>query len=331
MQFGQLKRREVIRLIGGAAAWPLAARAQQPGMPVLGFLHSTSPGPNARVVAAFHQGLKRAGYTEGQNVRIEYRWAEGHYDRLPALAADLIRQQVAVIAALGGQASGLAAKAATSTIPIVFSSGEDPVKLGLVASFNQPSGNATGVSMLLNEVEAKRLGLLHELVPTAATIAVLLNPSTPGADVQSKDVQSAAPALGLKLHILNAGSPHEIDVAFASLAQLRPDALLVAASALFNSRRDQIVQLAARQSIPAIYEHREFAMAGGFVSYGIDLSEVYRQVGVYTGRILNGAKPAELPVIQPTRFELVINTITAKVLGLAVPDRLLAIADDVIE
>jgi putative ABC transport system substrate-binding protein len=326
-----MKRREFITLLGGATvALPLAARAQQT-MPMIGFLHTTSLVPNAQLVASFREGLRRAGYVEGQNVAIEYRWAEEHYDRLPALAAELLERQVAVIAALGGQASGLAARAATSTVPIVFSSGQDPVKMGLVTSFDHPGGNVTGVSMLLNEMEAKRLGLLHELVPTTTTIAVLFNPSTPGVEAQSKEVQSAAPALGLKLLLLNAGSEREIDAAFTTLAQQRPGALLVAASALFNSRRDQIVELAARQAIPAMYEHQEFAMAGGLISYGINLGDVYRQVGVYVGRILAGAKPGDLPVVQPTRFELVINHKTAKTLGLTIPDKLLALADEVIE
>jgi putative ABC transport system substrate-binding protein len=327
-----MRRREFIMLFGGAAgAWPLAARAQQPALPVIGFLHSTSAGPNAGAVSAFREGLKQAGYVEGQNVAIEFRWADGHYDRLPALATDLVRERVAVIAALGGQASALAAKAATSTIPVVFDTGEDPVKLGLVLSFSKPGGNATGISMLTNEIEAKRLGLLHELIPTALTIAVLGNPDAPGNVIQLKDVQTAAPALGVKLHILEVRSALEIDNAFAGLNQRRPDALLVMSSAFFNSRRNQIVQLAARQAIPAMYEHRLYAMAGGLISYGTDLNEVYRQAGIYTGQILKGTKPADLPVIQPTKLELVINLKTAKELGTTVPPQLLARADEVIE
>ena len=327
-----MQRRQFITFVGGTViAWPLSAHAQQPALPVIGFLHSTSAGPNVGAVSAFREGLKQAGYVEGQNVAIEFRWAEGHYDRLPALATDLVRERVAVIAALGGQASALAAKAATSTIPVVFDTGEDPVKLGLVVSFSKPGGNATGISMLTNEIEAKRLGLLHELIPTAPNIAVLGDPDSPVNDVLLKDVQTAAPALGLKLQILEARSPLEIDNAFASFNQRRPDALLVMSNAFFNSRRNQIVQLAARQAIPAMYENRLYSMAGGLISYGIDLIEVYRQAGIYTGKILNGTKPADLPVMQPTKLELVINLKTANELGITIPPQLLARADEVIE
>ena len=327
-----MRRREFIIFLGSGAAWSNMARAQQPALPVIGFLHSTSAGPNVGTVSAFREGLKQAGYVDGQNVAIEFRWADGHYDRLPALAMDLVRERVAVIAALGGQASALAAKAATSTIPVVFDAGEDPVKLGLVASFSKPGGNVTGINILTNEIEAKRLGLLHELIPTALTIAVIGHPDTPANnDVVLEDLQTAASALGLKLQILKVRSVLEIDNAFASFNQRRPDALLVMANAFFNSRRNQIVQLAAHQAIPAIYENRLFAMVGGLISYGIDLSEVYRQAGIYTGKILNGAKPADLPVIQPTKLELVINLKTAKELGITVPPQLLARADEVIE
>jgi putative ABC transport system substrate-binding protein len=326
-----MQRRKFITFIGGAAAWSIAARAQQSAMPVIGFLHSTSAGPNVRTVAAFREGLKEAGYVEGQNVAIEFRWAEGHYDKLPALATDLVRRHVAVIAALGGQASALAAKAATSTVPVVFDTGEDPVKLGLVTSFNRPGGNVTGIFMLTNEIEAKRLGLLHQLIPTALTIAVLLNPGTPGFDVMLHDVQTAAAKLGLKLHVLKATSEAEIETAFTSLAQSPPDALLVTSNAFFNARREQIVQLATRQAIPAMYEHRLYTAAGGLISYGIDLNDVYRQVGIYTGQILNGAKPANLPVVQPTKLELVINLKTANALSVTIPQGLLNAADDVIE
>jgi len=327
-----MRRREFIIFLGSGAAWSNMARAQQPALPVIGFLHSTSAGPNVGTVSAFREGLKQAGYVDGQNVAIEFRWADGHYDRLPALAMDLVRERVAVIAALGGQASALAAKAATSTIPVVFDTGEDPVKIGLVASFSKPGGNVTGINILTNEIEAKRLGLLHELIPTALTIAVIGHPDTPANnDVVLEDLQTAASALGLKLQILKVRSVLEIDNAFASFNQRRPDALLVMANAFFNSRRNQIVQLAAHQAIPAIYENRLFAMVGGLISYGIDLSEVYRQAGIYIGKILNGAKPADLPVIQPTKLELVINLKTAKELGITVPPQLLARADEVIE
>jgi len=327
-----MRRRDFIQgIVGSAAAWPLVAHAQQPALPVIGFLHSTSAGPNVGTVSAFREGLKQAGYVDGQNIAIEFRWADGHYDRLPALAMDLVRQRVAVIAALGGQASALAAKAATSTIPVVFDAGEDPVKLGLVASFSKPGGNVTGINILTNEIEAKRLGLLHELIPTALTIAMIGHPDTRANDVVLEDLQTAASALGLKLQILKVRSVLEIDNAFASFNQRRPDALLIMANAFFNSRRNQIVQLAAHQAIPAIYENRLFAMVGGLISYGIDLSEVYRQAGIYTGKILNGAKPADLPVMQPTKLELVINLKTAKELGITVSPQLLARADEVIE
>ena len=327
-----MRRREFIIFLGSGAAWSNMARAQQPALPVIGFLHSTSAGPNVGTVSAFREGLRQAGYVDGQNVAIEFRWADGHYDRLPALAMDLVRERVAVIAALGGQASALAAKAATSTIPVVFDAGEDPVKLGLVASFSKPGGNVTGINILTNEIEAKRLGLLHELIPTALTIAVIGHPDTPANnDVVLEDLQTAASALGLKLQILKVRSVLEIDNAFASFNQRRPDALLVMANAFFNSRRNQIVQLAAHQAIPAIYENHLFAMVGGLISYGIDLSEVYRQAGIYIGKILNGTKPADLPVIQPTKLELVINLKTAKELGITVPPQLLARADEVIE
>jgi len=327
-----MRRRDFIQgIVGSAAAWPLVAHAQQPALPVIGFLHSTSAGPNVGTVSAFREGLKQAGYVDGQNIAIEFRWADGHYDRLPALAMDLVRQRVAVIAALGGQASALAAKAATSTIPVVFDAGEDPVKLGLVASFSKPGGNVTGINILTNEIEAKRLGLLHELIPTALTIAMIGHPDTRANDVVLEDLQTAASALGLKLQILKVRSVLEIDNAFASFNQRRPDALLIMANAFFNSRRNQIVQLAAHQAIPAIYENRLFAMVGGLISYGIDLSEVYRQAGIYTGKILNGAKPADLPVMQPTKLELVINLQTAKELGITVSPQLLARADEVIE
>ena len=325
-------RRELLAALGGAAAaWPLAARAQQPTTPVIGFLSGRSPGESASVEAAFRQGLKESGYVEGQNVHIAFRWAEGHYDRLPALVAGLVDIRVAVIAASGGQAVLLAAKAATSAIPIAFVSGEDPVKLGLVASLNRPGGNATGVSMFLTEMDAKRLALLHELVPTATMIGVIVNPSSPSIDTQLQQVNSAARALRRQIQIVNATNERELDAAFASLAQSKAGALVIAANAYFTSRRDQIVALAAQRAIPAIYDQREFPMAGGLMSYGTNLSDSYRLMGVYTGKILKGEKPTDLPVQQSTKFELVINLKAAKALGLEVPPTLLARADEVIE
>jgi putative tryptophan/tyrosine transport system substrate-binding protein len=324
-----VRRREFVTLLGGAAAtWPLAARAQQPSMPVVSFLNSTSPAPWAHLVAAFRRGLGETGYVEDRNVAIEYRWAEGQYDRLPALAADLVRRQVAVIVATGGTASGLAAKAATSTIPIVFTSGGDPVNEGLAASLNRPGGNATGMVVLLTAMEGKRLGLLREMVRTATLIAVLLNP---GIETQLNDVRDAARAVGQQIHILPATSEREIDAAFSKMVEVRAGALLVCADPFLYSRRDHIVALAARYAIPAIYELREYAVVGGLMSYGINLADIYRLVGNYTGRILKGDKPAELPVQQATKFEFVINLKTAKALRLEVPPGLSARADEVIE
>jgi putative ABC transport system substrate-binding protein len=327
-----MRRREFITLIGGAAAaWPIAARAQQPTMPVIGYLSLASPGPFAHLVAAFSDGLKEIGYVGGQNVAIEYRWAEGQYERLPALSADLVRRQVTVIVATGGSVVGLVAKAATGTIPIVISSGGDPVKLGLVASLSRPGGNVTGVHLFLSLLDPKKLGLLRELVPQASVIAVLLNPNA--ADIQARlaDVHEAAHAARQQIHVLHASTERELDTAFATLSQVRAGALVVGADAFFNSRRDHVVALAARHAIPAIYEGREYAVAGGLASYGTSLADGYRQVGIYTGRILKGEKPADLPVVQPTRFELVINLKTAKALGLEVPPMLLARADEVME
>jgi putative tryptophan/tyrosine transport system substrate-binding protein len=325
-------RRDLITLLGGAAvAWPLAARAQQPAMPVIGFLSGRSSAEAAYAVAAFHRGLREQGYVEGDNLAIEYRWADGAYDRLPTLAADLVRRRVAVIAATGGHLSGLAAKAATSSIPIVFNAGEDPVALGLVTSINRPGGNATGIYIFIAEMDTKRLELLRELVPNAALIAVLLNPTWIRFKTVSKEIAEAARAAGQRIDIIEASNEHEIHGAFKRIARLRPQALLVGADPFFNARREQLVTLANHYAIPAVYELREFAVAGGLMSYGTSLTEAYRQVGVYTGQILKGAKPADLPVLQSTKFEFVINLQTARALGIEVPPGLLTAADEVIE
>src|SRR5215216_2288437 len=314
-----MRRRDFIVLLGGAAAWPFPARAQQAAMPVVGFLSNISPGPIARPLAAFQKGLREAGYMDGQNVKIEYRWAEGRNDRLPELAANLVQRQAAVIVATGGGVSALAAKAATTTIPIVFSAAADPVELGLVASLNRPGGNATGVFILANSLEAKRLGLLHEMVPNAATIAVMVNPQAPGAESQLLEAQAAARTVARQIVVVRASSEHDLDTIFPTLTTLGADALLVAADPFFNTRRDKIVDLAARHAVPAIYEFREFAAAGGLMSYGTSLAGAYHQVGVYAGQILKGEKPANLPVVQPTTFEFVINLKTANALGVEVP------------
>ena len=327
-----MRRREFITLLGGAAVvWPLASRAQQPALPVVGFIRDGSADASARLAAAFRKGLNETGYIEGQNVKVEYYWLEGQYDRLPALVADLARRQVAVIATPGHLPS-LAAKAATATIPIVFGVGGDPVQLGIVASLARPGGNATGINFFANEVATKRLRLLHDLVPKAVRIAVLLNPANAAvAESTLRDVQEAAPQMRLQIQALNASTIGEIDAAFVTLARERPDALFVAADAFFVSQRVQFATLTARDRIPAAYPVREIVEAGGLMSYGTDLADMFHEVGVYTGSILKGAKPADLPVLQSTKFEFVINLKTARALGIEVPSALLLIADEVIE
>jgi putative ABC transport system substrate-binding protein len=327
-----MKRRAFLPLLGAAAAWPLAAHAQQqPAMPVVGFLHSGSPEPNVKRVAAFRKGLGEAGFVDGQNVAIEFRWAAGQDDRLPELAADLVRRQVAAIATPVSTAATMAAKAATATIPIVFAVGGDPVKLGLVASLNRPGGNATGISILNTELTGKRLGLLHELVPKATRFVALLNPNSALTEAIVENLQAGVPTLGLPVEIVRAGTEREIDAAFASVSQKPGGALMVPPDEFFFDRRALLVTLAARHALPAIYQAREYADVGGLMSYGTDSLNVYQQTGGYVGRILKGSKPADLPVVQPTKFELVINLKAAKALDLDVPDRLLALVDEVIE
>jgi putative ABC transport system substrate-binding protein len=327
-----MKRREFITLVAGAAASvPFVARAQQAAMPVVGFLHGASPSYLGQFVDALRKGLGESGFVEGQNLAIEYRWAEGHYERLPTLAAELVERQVAVILAMGGTDPARAAKAATSTIPIVFVSAADPVRTGLVASLNRPGGNVTGVSLIASALDEKKLGLLHELVPKSSVIAGLVNPNYPGAKTQADDIQEAARHLGVSAIALTAGTDDEIDEAFAAAATQGAGAMLVSSDPFFNSRSGRFVAAAARRSIPVIYPQREYVGGGGLISYGPDFSDGYRNGGIYVGKILKGAKPAELPVMQPTKFELVINLKTAKTLGLLVPPTLLATADEVIE
>ena len=328
-----MRRRDFITLFGGAAAaWPLAARAQQPALPVIGFLGAGSVDIWGLYVAAFRKGLNETGFVEGQNVAIEYRWAEGQYERMPELAADLVRRQVAVIAVPGNSPGARATKAATATIPIVFGVGDDPVKIGLVASIGRPGGNATGVNFFSSDVVAKRLALLHDLVPGAANVAALLNPSdATRAEALLNDLQAAARTIGVQLQIHNASTSGEIDAAFAALVREHAGALFVSPDAFFNTRRVQLAIMAAHHSIPTASSVREYVDAGGLMSYGPNLPDVFRQTGVYTGRILKGAKPADLPVLQSTKFELVINAQTARMLGLTVPPSLLTIADEVIE
>jgi putative tryptophan/tyrosine transport system substrate-binding protein len=329
----RVKRREFITLLGGAlAVWPIATHAQSPSMPTIGFLHSASAAAYERLVASFHRGLRETGYVEGQNVAIEYRWAEGRNESLPALAADLVRRQVAVIVTPASTIAALAAKAATATIPIVFITGADPVKIGLVASLNRPGGNATGIGDIGVELGAKRLGLLHELLPGAAHFAVLVNPTNPSlSDPFVAEMQTAASVIGRKIEVVTASTNSDIDAAFATLVETRSDALLVSPDALFLARRVQLLTLAARHAMPAMYTRREFAEAGGLMSYGSDATDQFRQTGIYAGRILKGEKPAEMPVQLPTKYEFVINLQTAKTLSIQIPPTLLTRADEVIE
>jgi putative tryptophan/tyrosine transport system substrate-binding protein len=328
-----MKRREFITLLGGAVvAWPAMALAQQPAMPVIGFIDAASAASSTEFAAAFAQGLKESGYYEGQNVTIDYHWLNGRYDRLPALVADLVRRQVSVIATPGSTVAGLAAKAATATIPIVFGVAEDPVPLGLVASLARPGGNATGVNFFLNEAVTKRLGLLHDLVPAATRLAVMVNPgNTASTEATLREVRKAAAAIGLETQVLEASTSREIEAGFVAMSREHADALFVAPDGFFTSQRVQFAILAARNGIAAAYSNRVTVEAGGLMSYGIDIADVHRQVGAYVGRILKGAKPAELPVVQPTKFEFAINLQTARALGLEVPPTLLTAADEVIE
>jgi putative tryptophan/tyrosine transport system substrate-binding protein len=330
MSVDRLRRRQFIAGLGSAAVWAVSARAQQQ-QPSIGFLGAASPEGYAPFVSGFRRGLKDAGFVDGENITIVYRWAEGQYDRLPALAADLVSRRVAVIVATGGLPSSLAAKAATSTIPIVFTLGSDPIKFGLVSSLNRPDGNITGVTLFTNLLDAKRLELMYQLVPKAAVIGLLINPNSPQTDAQFADVQATSRTFGQQLVTLAASTDADIDQALATLVQKKAGALLVSADAFFLGRRDQLVAAVARHSIPAIYEWRQFAEAGGLMSYGVDLADAYRQAGSYVAKILNGAKPADLPVLQPAKFEFVINLKTAKAMSLEIPPKLLALADDVIE
>jgi putative tryptophan/tyrosine transport system substrate-binding protein len=333
MQFHQLKRRKFIALLGGAAAaWPLAARAQQPAMPVVGVINPGTPSGMTRYAAAFRSALSEAGYVEGQNVTVEYHWFSGQYDRLPELMADLVRRRVAVIATPGNTPASLAAKAATTTIPIVFGVAEDPARLGLVANLARPGGNATGFNFFFSEVAAKRLGLFHDLVPKAVRIAVLVNPANAStAEAMLREIPEAARTLGLQIQVVNAGTIPEIEAAFATIIHDRADALFLAPDAFFTSRRGQFATLAARDRMPTSCANREMVEAGLLMSYGANLVDMFRQVGIYTGQILKGAKPADLPVLQSTKFEFVINLQTARTLGIEVPNALLLVADEVIE
>jgi putative tryptophan/tyrosine transport system substrate-binding protein len=331
MPFDQLHRREFITLLGGAAAWPLAARAQQQPMPVMGFLASASAEGYAYVLPWVREGLSLTGYVEGRNLAIEYRWADYQFDRLPALAADLVRRPVAVIFATGGVVSAIAAKSATATIPIVFAQGTDPVRYGLVASLNRPGGNVTGMTFYNSALGPKRIGLLREVVPKATVFAVLVNPNNPNAIPDTAEMQEAGRSIGVTIEVVQADNDRDLDDAFAKAVQLRADALIVHIDALFQAHDKQVVALAAKYAIPTMYSTRQFTPLGGLISYGTEPADVYRQAGAYTGRVLRGEKPADLPVLQPTKFELVVNLRTAKALGLKIPESFLLLADEVIE
>jgi putative tryptophan/tyrosine transport system substrate-binding protein len=326
-----VKRREFMTIVGGAVSWPLVARAQQPTMPVIGFLSARTFDDSKNLLAAFREGLNASGYVEGQNITIEYRWAEGQYNRLPELANDLVHRNIALLVATGGEPSALAAKAATSTIPIVFTVGGDPVKAGIVARLNRPGGNATGVSLLTVAPEAKRLGLLNELVPGSGPFGILLDPNYTTSEITLQEVRDAAPAINRPVQIVKAAKPEEVDAAFATLAQQHVVGLLVTADPFFDTRQSQIVALAAQYKLPAVYQFRDYVVAGGLMSYGISIADGYRQLGIYAGQILKGAKPADLPIYQSIKFELIINLKTAKTLGIKISDNLISIADEVIE
>jgi putative tryptophan/tyrosine transport system substrate-binding protein len=326
-----MRRREFLGLIGGAAAaWMKVVRAEQ-ALTVIGYLSARSPDESKHLLAAFHEGLKSEGFVEGQNIELRYRWAEGHYDRLPGMAAELVRDNVAVLVTTGGEPAALAAKAATSTIPIVFTAGGDPVRVGLVASLNRPGGNATGISLLTTAPEVKRFGLLHQVVPNAAVIGVLINPSYPGANDQKQEVREAGHAVDRRVEIATPAEEQQLEPAFASLVERKATALLVSADPFFDTRRNQIVALAAKYKLPTIYQFRDYALAGGLMSYGISIADGYRQLGIYAGQVLKGTKPAELPIYQSIKFEFVINLKTAKAQGVEIPDQLLSLADEVIE
>jgi putative tryptophan/tyrosine transport system substrate-binding protein len=328
----QMQRRHFITMLSGmAVAWPLTAPAQQAAMPVVGFLSSLSQFESSNLVAAFRRGLSETGFIEGQNIAVDYRWADGRYERLPAMAADLISRRVALLVSTGGHPPLLAAKAAATTVPIVFSTGVDPVKTGIIASFSRPGANLTGVHVLTTGLEAKRFGLLQELAPTSAAIAVLANPSNPNTQTQLNDVHDAARAVARPLHVLHASAERDLETAFATIGRLKPGALLIASDPWLSTRRSQLIELSARYAIPTMYQWRESADAGGLMSYGTNLADAYRHVGVYAGRVLKGANPSDLPVLQPTKFELVINLKTARSLGVQIPPGVLAIADEVIE